>query len=230
MISISVIAFLVLLEVIVVLLVLLGVVLWRLRKARGRDRIEYIDGAVAHPTPALYLESEVAKTRAHLEEATATADSDPQQTALGLRAALLEVEAELAQTPPEQRDVAYWQALATRLGEIVAATGYSVAVTAEAAAEPPPPPAPQPVYVTADEDANISGLVEQQAKTIDFLRNYIQELLDTHGHTPSPDPEVAGRFDELERNNKELSSCVAVLEDENSFLRDQIAALLQMDQ
>ena len=72
-------------------------------------------------------------------------------------------------------------------------------------------------------------IVAQQSKTIDYLRNYIQELLDQHGHMPSPEPNIASKFDELERANKELSGCVEILVDENEFLREQIAALLKME-
>lgn len=239
MINLSLFWFLALLEFMVLLLIVIGVLVWRLRRPAGKDRIQFIDGAEDYPTPALYLEAEVARTRTHLESLSAASTdgepdltTDPVQPALALRAALLEVEAELSHSQPQDRDVKYWQALATRLGDIVAATGYSAAApepapeSSPAAAEPA---ATKTVYVMGEEDASVTGLVEQQAKTIDFLRNYIQELLDQHGHEPSPDPDIAGKFNELERANKELSSCVAVLEDENEFLRDQIAALLKIE-
>ena len=99
MINLSLFAFLAILEGIVVLLIVIGVLVWRLRARRAKDRIAYIDGSDAHPTPALYLESEVAKTRTYLESLTAeNADAGAAQSALSLRAALLEVEAELSQS------------------------------------------------------------------------------------------------------------------------------------
>lgn len=222
MISFSLFTLLAVLEGIVVLLIVIGVLVWRLRKARAHDRIAYIDGSDAHPTPTLYLESEVAKTRTHLESLTA----DPTQTALSLRAALLAVEAELSQSLPEERNREFWQGLADRLGEIVTASGYSSGSVAVEAALAPANRVAQTENV---EEASVAELVDQQSKTIDYLRNYIQELLDQHGHEPSPEPNIAGKFDELERANKELSGCVSILEDENEFLREQIAALLKME-
>lgn len=238
MINLSLFWLLALLELMVVLLIAIGVLAWRLhRKVKGKDRIAFIDGADTHPTAALYLQAEVAKTRTHLESTagdSGAADgvADPGQAALALRVALLEVEAELSDSQPETRDAGYWQNLANRLGEIVAATGYSTQQAAAAESTAPAPAsaaATKTVFLMGEEDASVTGLVEQQAKTIDFLRNYVQELLDQHGHEPSPEPEIAGKFEQLEKANKELSSCVAVLEDENEFLRDQIAALLKME-
>ena len=232
MISFSLITLFLVLEGIVALLIVIGVLVWRLRKARAQDRIAYIDGSDAHPTPALYLESEVAKTRSHLEsliadnsvgEADVVVDS--LQPALSLRAALLAVEAELSQSLPEERTREFWQGLADRLGEIVTASGYSSESVAVEAAQAP---AGQVAQAENVEEASVTELVDQQSKTIDYLRNYIQELLDQHGHQPSPDPNITGKFDELERANKELSGCVLILEDENEFLREQISALLKI--
>ncbi len=232
MITFSLFTFLALLEGIVALLIVIGVLVWRQRKARTQDRIAYIDGSDTHPTPALYLESEVAKTRTHLESLTTDIIADPAQTALSLRAALLEVEAELSHSLPEQRDQAFWQSLADRLGNILTTTGYSREsavedLTVAHAAEVEIPA--DKVYLMGVEGDSVTGLVEQQSKTIDFLRNYIHDLLDQHGHKPLPEPNIAGKFDELEHANKELSDCVQILEDENEFLREQIAALLKLD-
>ncbi|MBU1192008.1 MAG: hypothetical protein KKA36_08745 [Gammaproteobacteria bacterium] len=232
MITFSLFAFLAILEGMVFMLIVIGVLVWRLRKQRARDRLTYIDGSDAHPTPALYLESEVAKTRTHLEALTAApagqADviADPVQTALTLRAALLDVEAELSKNLPEKRDLAFWQGLADRLGAVLIATGYNRGSTSVSEAKTPE--AKKMFHSQGYEEASIVGLLEQQSKTIDYLRNYIQKLLDQHGHQPSPEPDIADNFVELERANKELSNCVAVLEDENEFLREQISALLKM--
>lgn len=236
MIDLSIYTILALLEGIVVLLIVIGVLLWRSRQARARDRIAYIDGSDTHPTPALYLESEVAKTRNHLDSLTKDkAETQPgdavdtTHSALGLRAALLKVEAELSQSLPEQRDHNFWQGLADRLDGILSTSGYQPPSSAVATTPEPAPGATATGSLLDEEDASVTGLVEQQAKTIDYLRNYIQEILDQHDHQPSPDPGITGKFDDLERANKELSSCVAVLEDENEFLRHQIAALLKLD-
>lgn len=222
MIELSLFAFLAILEGIVVLLIVIAVLAWRQRAARAKDRISYIDGSDTHPTPALYLESEVAKTRTHLESLTAeNADAGAAQPALSLRAALLKVEAELSQSLPEERTRAFWQGLADRLGGVLTTAGFNAAAVKA--------PAEQAPQAGNDEDASAVDIVAQQAKTIDYLRNYIQELLDQHGHLPSPEPNIARKFDELERANKELSGCVEILEDENEFLREQIAALLKLE-
>lgn len=147
--------------------------------------------------------------------------ADPAQPALSLRAALLEVEAELSNSLPEERTREFWQGLADRLGGVLTTAGFNAAADKV--------PAEQAPQVGNVEDESAADIVAQQSKTIDYLRNYIQELLDQHGHQPSPEPNIASKFDELERANKELSGCVEILEDENEFLREQIAALLKME-
>jgi hypothetical protein len=225
MIEISLFTFLAILEGIVVLLIVIGVLVWRQRAARAKDRIAYIDGSDAHPTPALYLESEVAKTRTHLDTLSAESaagDVADAQPALSLRAALLEVEAELSSSLPEERTRDFWQGLAKRLDGVLTTAGFNAGSAAATAAQAAPVPAANV------EDASAADIVQQQSKTIDYLRNYIQELLDQHGHLPSPEPNISEKFDYLERANKELSGCVEILEDENEFLREQIAALLKL--
>jgi len=96
-------------------------------------------------------------------------------------------------------------------------------------------------------------LIEQQNQTIAFLKKYTRDILDKIlkqnadflGSQQGPDDVVKlsvahnefmenthslmEKIDKLEYQNNELTMCVQVLEDENQFLRDQIASLLKLE-
>lgn len=220
MIQLSLFAFLALLEVMAVLLILLGIMVWRMRRAPGGSRIQFIDATEDHPTPSLYLDSESARTRTFVEALRDKPQSEPAEpvlrSALRVRAGLLRYESELARHPVAERDPALWTAIAQAVDTTVAAEGYSTQ-----------PAQTSPVY--GEDTAMREAMVAQQTRTIEHLREYIQQLLGKLGHQPLPDDGIARHMDELERANRELNQCVIVLEDENGFLRDQIAALLKLD-
>lgn len=220
MIQLSLFAFLALLEVMAVLLILLGIMVWRMRRAPGGSRIQFIDATDEHPTPSLYLDSEAARTRTFVEALGRKPQSEPAEpalrSALRVRAGLLRYESELARHPVADRDPALWTAVAQAVDATVAAEGYTTQPVQTA-----------PVY--GEDTATREAMVAQQTRTIEHLREYIQQLLSKLGHQPLPDDGIARHMDELERANRELNQCVMVLEDENSFLRDQIAALLKLD-
>lgn len=93
-------------------------------------------------------------------------------------------------------------------------------------------------------------LIEHQKKTIEFLKKFTQDVLSkilnqnkefmdsqknredieklglAHNEFLHMTESFPQKIDQLERINIELSQYIAVLEDENEFLRDQIAALL----
>ena len=95
-------------------------------------------------------------------------------------------------------------------------------------------------------------LIEKQNQTIEFLKKYSREILDTilkqngdflsskqgpedvaklseaHNAMLENSESLLKKIDELEFQNKELNLCVEVLEDENLFLRDQISSLLKL--
>lgn len=215
--------FLALLEIIVILLVLLGISLWRLRKAQtGKSRIQFIESDDKHPTPSLYLDSEAAKTRSFAESLLAHPATEPRdlalRTVLGLRAGLLSKESELAKTPISERGHEEWTILAQCLLKVLDQEGYAGEVAKDAP------------KIYGEETPPSDAVITQQAVTIQHLREYVDQLLGKLGHLPLPDTGIQQRFDELDHINKELSMCLAVLEDENGFLRDQIAALLKLDQ
>lgn len=101
-------------------------------------------------------------------------------------------------------------------------------------------------------DQETRELIEHQKKTIAFLKKYTREILDKILHqneeflNSKHDPEdvdklsnahnefleqsesLMEKMHQLESYNQELTQCVAILEDENQFLRDQIASLLKL--
>lgn len=225
MIQLSMFSFLALLEAIAVLLALLGLMVWRQRRLSGGTRIQYIDATEEYPTPSLYLDSESAKTHSFVETLHEKPRAEPTdaalRAALGLRAGLLRRESELAQSlvkqPVGERDPALWTTLAGQVATVLEAEGFSHAAS-------------RSTLVHGEETVSSEAIAVQQTRTIQYLRDYIQQLLDKLGHQPLPDEHITDRFDQMERANRELGQCIAVLEDENGFLRDQIAALLKLDQ
>lgn len=93
-------------------------------------------------------------------------------------------------------------------------------------------------------------LIEEQKKTIAILKKYTREILDrilkqnaeflgsqpdhediialtnAHNEFLNESDSLIEKIEFLESQNTELYQCVAILEDENQFLRDQIASLL----
>ena len=67
MVQLSLFSFLALLEVLALLLLLLGVLIWRLRMTQRQSRIQFIDATDQHPTPTLYLDGEAARTRTFVD-------------------------------------------------------------------------------------------------------------------------------------------------------------------
>lgn len=221
MVELSLFSFLALLEILAVLLLLLGFLFWRLRVAQRQSRIQFIDATDQHPTPVLYLDGEAARTRTFATSLRDKPKAEPTapelRAALAARAGLLRYESDLARHPVTERDANAWTALAQNVDAKLTAEGYSTR-RAEAS----------PVY--GEDTATGAAMIAQQTRTIEHLREYIQQLLQSLGHQPLPDEGIVKHMDELERANRELNQCVLVLEDENSFLRDQIAALLKMGQ
>lgn len=221
MVQLSLFSFIALLEGMAVLLVLLGVLARRLRRMRTeRTRIQFIDASEEYPKPSLYLDSEAAKTQSFLEALRAQPGAEPSdpavRAALGLRAGLLRQESVVAGEPAAKRDSGGWATLAQQVMTVLAREGFSRQV-------------PHLHQIYGEDSATHEAIVAQQTRTIEHLREYLEQLLQKLGHQPLPDDNILQRFDELERANRELNQCIAVLESENSFLRDQIAALLTLE-
>lgn len=102
------------------------------------------------------------------------------------------------------------------------------------------------------DDQETRELIEHQKKTIAFLKKYTREILDkilhqneeflnskqspedvaklsnAHNEFLEQSESLMEKMHQLESYNQELTQCVAILEDENQFLRDQIASLLKL--
>lgn len=111
--------------------------------------------------------------------------------------------------------------------------------------------------ITNDSDGNVDDkykeLIEKQNKTIDFLKKYANEILvkilkqneealesvgdsenteqitESHNDFADQTEKLLKEINNLGSNNTELSQCIAVLEGENEFLRNQIHALIKID-
>ncbi len=224
MVSIGLIPLIVLLEVALILLLLSGYLFWRACKKSDRaDNLQsqQIERGTQLLTPFLYLDGEATKARRFYESLQSQPGAEPLdpalRSALGLRAGLLIKESEFAKSPAGERGLEEWMALAQHVHSIIDKAGYAIQPKTEA----------PKVYGEDSPPSEI--MVTQQERTIKHLQHYIQQLLAKMGHQPSPDIDVVAQFNELERINNELNQCLAVLEDENGFLRDQIAALLKLD-
>ncbi|WP_297528991.1 hypothetical protein [Thiohalobacter sp.] len=207
------------LEVGLAAVVLGGLLWWRRRQQRARsggsEDIEDED----HPPPSLYLERELALTRSRIE---ALGDAAPDT--LRMRLAWLGLEREIAEQNGSGVDEAFWEALPGRIETILPRAPAAQDVSAGAEG-------PEVAETSAvDQDKVDAGsVIERQARTIDYLRGYIAELVKRAGGDEEGTEEVEARFAEIERVNRELKTCVQVLEDENQFLRDQIGELLKME-
>lgn len=218
MITINTLSFYFLLEVIAILLLMLIIVGWRLRKVSGGSGHKLIEANEGHPPPTLYLDREAAKTQTFVASLQGKPENEPTDPALrsslGVRARLLRHESVLARTPLRERDPAGWSLLARDMSRLLIAERYVRKAEAD--------------QIHGEDTQTSVVLARQQEQTITHLREYIQELLEALGHQPSPETDIEDRFNELDRVNEELKLCVAILEDENEFLRDQIAALLKL--
>lgn len=222
MVSLGILPFIVILEVIVILLLLSGFLFWRVRQIRNQeDSLQSEQGEVRSLTPFLYLDKEAAMTRSFCESLQVNPDLEPNdlqlRSALCLRAGMLAKELELAKSPTTERDQEEWKALAQHVNAVIAENGYVNQVKTEGS------------KIYGEESPPSEVMITQQTRTIKHLQEYLQQLLGKLGHLPLPDIDVMAKFNELERINNELSQCLAVLEDENGFLRDQIAALLKLE-
>lgn len=218
MITISTLSFYFLLEVIVILLVLLIIAGWRMRRVSGGSGHKIIEANEGHPPPGLYLDREAAQTQTFVANLQVNPESEPTDPALrsslGVRARFLRHESALARTPVRERDPAGWSLLARDVSQLLNAEGYVRKAKGD--------------QIHGEDTQTSVVLAKQQEQTIMHLREYIQELLQALGHQPIPETDIEDRFNELDRVNEELKLCVAILEDENEFLRKQIAELLKL--
>jgi len=210
--------FLALLEAVVILAALSGYLFFRLRTTRSRIKQtstrppsrEESEPRVARLDIVQYLGRELERTSARVGHAKATSDT---RLWLDLRAAVLQLEQEWAQQ--DDRSELFWRALAGRLEQLAKEHGLVPARSVPSGHE--------------EDKAGLADVVERQTHTIAFLKTYINDVLTQIGKRQDVGPVLDQEFEKLEHVNRELRQCVDVLEDENQFLRDQIAALLKLE-
>ena len=172
-----------------------------------------------NPDAGQYLLTEEKLTRNRHAVITSATNLDDHDVAVGdalaLRADFLQMEHEL--NAFEERDDAFWQSFDTRMRVVL---------------DTHAPPKTEPVLETVpllsksseakNEDAEqLKELVGAQIDTIKNLRWRLTEAISDDLKRQ----ELEHHLDHIERANKEMASCVSILENENEFLHKQIVEL-----
>jgi len=207
--------FLALLEAVVVLVAFSGYLLLRLRQISVRIKRlpstpksqRLAEPRVARVDIVQYLARELERTSARVRGAQSGSDI---ALWLNLRAAVLQLEKEWSLQ--DDRSEIFWRALAGRLERLVRDHGLV--------------PLAKLSRTQKDNEPGLVDVVERQKHTIAFLKKYIHDVLTQVGRRQELGPAVDKEFERIERTNHELEQCVAVLEDENQFLREQLAVFL----
>lgn len=179
-------------------------------------------GVEKNPDAGQYLFTEEKLTRNRHSVVTSAATLGDHEVAAGaslaLRADFLQMEHDLNKL--EDRDDAFWQSFEERMRALIDRhIPQKPATVLEAA-----PLLPGNSSEAVNEDAEqLKELVGAQVDTIKTLRKRLSEVIDDDVKRQ----EFEEHVNHIERTNKEMAGCVTVLEDENEFLREQIAALLK---
>lgn len=165
---------------------------------------------------AAYFAAELQSTQAQIDR---QAEGDPQAlTALALRSAYLDVERELAQG--QLRDPAFWSRAQDRITALLAQQPAVASESAVASGD-------EVVYQQNDEEdsVRVKLLFDAQIATINELKEALAALAGDNAEGQS----MLAQLDKISRTNREMSMCVSILEDDNTFLREQISALVHTD-
>lgn len=179
-------------------------------------------GVEKNPDAGQYLFTEEKLTRNRHSVVTSAPTLGDHEVAAGaslaLRADFLQMEHDLNKL--EDRDDAFWQSFEERMRALIDRhIPQKPATVLEAA-----PLLPGNSSEAVNEDAEqLKELVGAQVDTIKTLRKRLSEVIDDDVKRQ----EFEEHVNHIERTNKEMAGCVTVLEDENEFLREQIAALLK---
>ena len=223
---INVMLFLAVLELAVVFMVMW--VWWFLKSRKQAQQIAALQ-SVAKPadtpdaTPAAptterddYILQELAATHTQLgvqSEAAPELSTIP----LTLRAAYLDLEREFAQS--QERDPDFWENARERLAALIEEFAPA---TAPAVPEDEMLVAPETDASGAAVDVvdaqHVKKLVDKQASTITELKDALTLMVGDQENGP----EIIERVDKLGRATRELSMCVAILEDDNNLLRERL--------
>ena len=174
-----------------------------------------------NPDAGQYLLTEGKLTRSRHAVITSAANLDYHNLAVGaalaLRADFLQLEYEL--NALEERDDAFWQSFDERMRALLNTHVPPKTETALEAVTLLPK-----TSKAKNEDAEqLKELVGAQVDTIKNLRWRLTEAIGDDLKRQ----ELEEHLDHIERTNKEMASCVSILENENEFLREQIVELLK---
>lgn len=205
-----------LVEAVMVLALLSGYLFIRLRHFTHKAKHALSRfGAAADTEPHLarldivqYLVREIERTSARIRSARHASDV---AVWLSLRLAVLELEKECSLH--DDRSEIFWRALAGRIERSVRKCGLV--------------PLRQSPKEKSNDDTGLSEIAKRQKHTITFLKAHVHDVLQKVGLEQEMGAVVDQEFDRLDHANHELEQCVAVLEDENKFLRDQVSGLLE---
>ena len=196
-----------LLQALLVLSVLLAVWVWRLHRTdrrlrRAQTQIQHLQ---ARPTASEYLQSE----RETLQKSLSKDDTERRWQEL--RAAYLEFELLRAQaTEPKPADMS---ALRERLEALLADSG----------AEPVPPGSTEVALEIDLENIDFQGMLRRHKQLLEALKAQIHGAITNTVDVQRCDE----KFGLLDLVGREMESCTMMVEEENSFLRDQVRALLE---
>jgi hypothetical protein len=212
MITINLVVFLLVLQVLLLAVLLAALAVVKVRRLSAR-----LAARRALPDAALYLATELQRTRERLDDmGGAPAGAAPNSNTasrLALRAELLQLEVEWS--GQAQHDAEDWGRLDARLHDLLALE----AAAAPSAAEPP-------AATPADtKEVDTKRLFDEHHVTIEYLKAGIATAVSN----PDTSESLQAQLDNLGRTARELTFCVTILEDENQFLRDQVRALLQQE-
>lgn len=227
-----------LLQVILFLLIFFGFCWYKLNKNKRRlsakqtDKVEVDqaqagqaeksrdDGPKNETNLADYLSLEIGKTSEHIKSTQDVAD-DKDVSGLELRLKLLEFELtylSLEEANKISGSEVNWEDVNLKLYKILKEINRTKDLGLLKESLSP----------NEEGEAPSQAVLDQQNNTIKHLKNFINDLLSQMDSEALPNKELDSHFSDLEKINIELEQCVLILEDENSFLRDQIAALLKV--
>ncbi|MBI3773944.1 MAG: hypothetical protein HY273_00030 [Gammaproteobacteria bacterium] len=173
------------------------------------------------PDAGQYLLTEEKLTRSRHAIVTSATNLDDHAVAAGaalaLRADYLQMEHEL--NALEERDDAFWQSFDARMRALLDVHAPQKTVTALEAV----PLLPKSSEAKNEDAEQLKELVGAQVDTIKNLRWRLTEAIGDDLKRQ----ELEKHIDHIEHTNKEMASCVSILEGENEFLRNQIAELLK---
>lgn len=223
MVKISLVVFLLVLQLLLVAVLLAVFALFKIRQLSARlARQRAAPGAssvsIAGESKdiAQYLAVELQRARGRLENqggATPGAGASASSAGrLALRVELLQIEEEWARHA--EHDDAAWSELDERLRRLLAQDAVA-----------PLSPAPSSATAGGSDVIETKVLFDEQHMTIEQLKADIAAT----GANPEATKLLQAKLDKLGRTARELTFCVSILEDENLFLRDQVQALLQQE-